>query len=138
MDEVKEKVVLRFPRESVSKPIISTMVKNYDVEFNILKASITPKEEGLMVIEFIGREKDYNAGIGFLKENGIEIVPLQQDITRNDDRCFHCGACTGICPSGALHIDRETYMIIFDPSLCVACELCVRVCPPRAMKVEYR
>jgi ABC-type methionine transport system ATPase subunit len=45
------KVILRFPKEVVDKPITSTVVKKYSLDFNILKAYITPEEEGLLVLE---------------------------------------------------------------------------------------
>ena len=59
------KVVLRFPHRLVDKPIIYRLVKDYDLQFNILKASITPKEEGLLVLELSGKRraimKPYNS-----------------------------------------------------------------------------
>jgi hypothetical protein len=38
----------------VERPIIYRLVKDYDLEFNILKASITPEQEGLLVLELKG------------------------------------------------------------------------------------
>lgn len=134
---MRRKVVLHFPHEQVDKPIVSRLVKDFDMDFNILKAQITPREEGLLVLELIGEEENFNRSISYLEGQQLTIEPLSQDIKRNEDRCTHCGACTGICPSEALIIDRKTMEVLFDEEACVACELCVRICPPRAMEVHY-
>ena len=134
---VKRKVVLHFPHEQVDKPIVSRLVKDFDMDFNILKAQITQREEGLLVLELIGEEENFNRSISYLEEQQLTIEPISQDIKRNEDRCTHCGVCTGICPSLALTIDRNSMEVLFDEEACVACELCVRICPPRAMEVHY-
>ncbi|MFW6113315.1 MAG: NIL domain-containing protein [Actinomycetota bacterium] len=134
---VRRKIVLHFPHEQVDKPIVSKLVKEYNVEFNILKASITPREEGLMVLELTGEKEDYDRGLDYLRTCGISIQPLSQDIRRNDELCTHCGACVAVCPTHALYLDRESMEVVFDQDECVACELCIKVCPPRAMEVLY-
>jgi len=104
---------------------------------NILKASVTPKEEGIMVLELSGARADYDKGIRYLQEAGVRIQSLGQDIMRNDARCTHCGACVVICPTGALALDPKTRMVDFYEDKCTACELCVLPCPPRAMEVYF-
>ncbi len=134
---VRHKVVLHFPHEQVDKPIVSKLVRDYDLDFNILKASITPREEGLLVLEITGEEKNYDRGMDYIRSCGVSIQPLSQDIRRNDERCTHCGACLAVCPTEALHVDRSSMEVRFDDEECVACELCVKVCPPRAMEIHY-
>jgi len=121
----------------VDQPIIHRLVRDYDLVLNILKASVTPKEEGIMVLELSGNRSDYDKGIRYLQEAGVGIQSLGQDIMRNDARCTHCGACVVICPTGALAIDPKTRMVNFDEEKCTACELCVLACPPRAMEVHF-
>lgn len=134
---IKRKIVLHFPHEQVDKPIVSKLVRDYDIEFNILKASITPREEGLMVLELSGEQEDYDRGLDYLHDCGVSIQPLSQDIRRNEERCTHCGACTAVCPTRALYVDRDSMEVVFDQDECVACELCIKVCPPRAMEIQY-
>lgn len=133
---IARKVVLRFPHELVDKPITYRLVKDYDLQFNILKASITPKEEGLLVLEISGNKKNYDEGIRFLKEAGVKLEPLAKDVLRNEERCTQCGACVTSCPVGAFIVDQATRRIEFDESKCIACELCIRSCPIRAMEVR--
>jgi len=134
---IRRRVVLHFPHEQVDKPIVSRLVRDFEMDFNILKAQITPREEGLMVLELVGEESNFQRCLRYLEEQKVTIQPLSQDVRRNEERCTHCGACTGICPTNALRLDRESMEVVFDDESCVACELCVRICPPRAMEIHY-
>jgi ferredoxin len=134
---ISKRVVLHFQSRMVDQPIIYRLVKDYDLVLNILKASITPKEEGIMVVELTGPRANYDKGIKYLQGAGVRIQSLGQDIMRNEARCTHCGACVVICPTGALSLDQKTKMVNFDDGQCTACELCVLACPPRAMEVHY-
>ncbi|MBA7466501.1 MAG: 4Fe-4S dicluster domain-containing protein [Dehalococcoidia bacterium] len=134
---ISKRVVLHFPSRSVDQPIIYRLVRDYNLVLNILKASVTPKEEGIMVLELSGARADYDKGIRYLQEAGVRIQSLGQDIMRNDARCTHCGACVVICPTGALALDPKTRMVDFYEDKCTACELCVLPCPPRAMEVYF-
>jgi ferredoxin len=134
---VTKRIVLRFPKRMVDRPIVYRLVKDYDLEFNILKASITPEQEGLMVLELKGNQAEYDKGIEFLLKTGVKIQSLGQDVTRNEERCTHCGACVTVCPTGAFRLDPKTRLVIFDNAKCIACGLCIPACPPRAMEVHF-
>ena len=134
---VSKRIVLTFPHNLLDQPIVYKLVKEHDLVFNILQAKITPKEEGLMVLELKGKKENYAEGIKYLTGLGVKIQPLSQDVTRDDTRCTHCGACISICPTEALSIDKKTMKVIFDSEKCIACELCVKACPPRAMIVKF-
>ena len=129
--------VLRFPKENIDQPIICNLVKEYDIDFNILKADILLQQEGLMVLELMGQHKaNVEKGIKYLRDVGVKVERLITSIRRDDDKCFQCGACTGICPTGALHIQRPDMAVLFDPDKCSGCGLCVNICPVRAMEVS--
>ena len=134
---VSKRIVLHFPRRLVDRPIVYRLIKDYDLEFNILKASVTPEEEGLMVLELNGEQENYDKGIKYLTTNGVIIQALSQDVVRNEERCTHCGACVTICPTGAFELDPATRRIDFDNAKCIACGLCIKPCPPRAMEVHF-
>lgn len=131
------KIVLKFPRHLVDQPIVCRLVKRYDLDFNILKALITPREEGLLALEIQGSDEACRHGMDYLREAGVHVQLLSQDIVRDDDRCTQCGACVGVCPSGALSLSERTRAVEFDSDKCIACELCIRACPPRAMELRY-
>jgi ferredoxin len=134
---ISKKVVLHFPQRMVDRPIVSRLIKDYNLDFNILKASINQEAEGTMVIELTGDPDDYDRGIKYLQETGVRIQSLGRDIIRNEDRCTHCGACVGVCPAGAFEVERKTMRVLFQNEKCLACELCIKACPPRAMALHF-
>ena len=129
--------ILRFPKDTSDRPFIYQLVKEYDIEFNILKADILLQREGVMILELKGSSKNnVKAGLDYLKSLGVQVERLAARIRRDDEKCFQCGACTGICPAGALFIRRPSMEVVFDPQKCTGCSLCVPVCPVRAMEVS--
>jgi len=134
---ISKRIVLHFPHRLVDQPIVYNLVKDYDLQFNILKAYVTPQEEGLMVLELTGEDSNFNKGIEYLESCGVRIQPLSQDVIRNEIKCTDCGVCVPICPTGALVIDPLTRKVHFYDNKCIACELCVKICPTRAMEVRF-
>ena len=134
---VSKRIVLHFPQRVVDRPIVYRLVKDHNLEFNILKALFTPEEEGLMVLELSGEQQDYDKGIRYLTANGVRIQSLSQDVIRNEERCTHCGACVTICPPLAFEVDPITRQVRFHDDKCIACGLCIKACPPRAMELHF-
>jgi len=134
----KKMLSLRFPDTIVNEPIVVNLARKFDLTFNILKATVYPRKEGYMVMELSGHKKNFQKIIRYLKSMGVKVETTDQDIKRNDERCFHCGACTAVCPTGALYIQRPEMEVIFDNQKCSACEMCVITCPARAMDVKLR
>jgi len=132
-----KRIVLRFPRRIVERPIIYRLVKDFNLEINILQASISLEQEGLMVMELKGDRKEYDKGIQYLMKTGVKIQALSQDVTRNEERCTHCGACVTVCPTGAFEVDPATRKVNFRNEKCIACALCIKACPPRAMELHF-
>lgn len=134
MNNGSRKVVLRFPQEVADRPIVCELALRFGLQFNILRASISPHREGIMVMELIGDRGKQEEGLGFLRERGVIVEPLSQDIRMMEERCYHCGTCVGLCPTGALSMKRPSFLVEYDPGKCIACELCVLACPTHAME----
>lgn len=130
---MEKKFVMHFPPTLVDKPMISSTIKKYDLDFNILKAFVSPEEEGTLVIAFSGAEENINSAISELKRQGVRIQLIESDIRMLRERCTDCSVCVGLCPVGALTIDSATREVRFDPGKCIACELCIKGCPTKAM-----
>lgn len=128
--------VLKFPKEIVDQPIICKLVKEFDVEFNILKATIDLQNEGILVLELRGQKGNVEKGLAYLKQQGVQADRVATTISRDYDSCVQCGLCTGICPTEALFVERPLMGVAFDPDKCTGCGLCVSVCPVRAMQVS--
>ena len=131
-----EMLALRFGRDVVDQPIIYRLVKDYDLEFNLLKATIYPQKEGVMVMELKGHPSNFRKGLKYLRDSGVQVKRVAREVRRNEERCYQCGTCTAVCPTGALYVERPEMAVAFDPAKCSACELCCPVCPARAMEVR--
>jgi len=129
-------LILRFPQSEVQKPIVCYLARNYNLIFNILNATILPRKDGVMVLELSVFIYKLNDGIRDLKDQGVIVQNASREVKRDNDKCTHCGACTAVCPTGALSIKRPEMFVNFDESRCSVCELCVPACPPRAMKIR--
>ena len=134
---MENKLVLKFPESLVDQPIISNVIKKYNLDFNILHAQVKPNSRGLLIVEFKGSSEDYKAAVRYLKSIKVDIQPLSRDIARDEKKCTHCSACVSHCPTDALFIeDKRTMKVGFDPEKCIACEACIPVCPYRAMSLK--
>ncbi|MFW6324689.1 MAG: NIL domain-containing protein [Desulfovibrionales bacterium] len=131
--EHKRIISLAFPPLISGDPVMCNLAKRYNLVFNILKARINPRQEGHMIVELSGKEEDYHEGISYLKDQGITITPVAQQISRDEEACIHCGICTALCVTKALHLDEATRIVVFDSEKCTGCGLCTQVCPVHAM-----
>ena len=129
-------LILRFSAKVSQKPVVCFLAKDYNLTFNILNAGILPRKEGYMVMELAGTKKDFKEGVKFLKAQGVDVQNASQEVKRDKRKCTHCGACTAVCPTGALAVKRPEMSVEFDQAKCSVCELCVTACPPRAMEVR--
>lgn len=130
-----KKVVLRFGADLADQPIIYKLVKDFDLVINILKANVNPQKEGTLVMDISGT--NIEQGIEYLRQLGVRVQSLTEEIIQNEDKCVSCGACTDICPSGALYMDRPDMVVRFNSDRCVVCHLCVKACPMKAMEVRF-
>ena len=134
--EVKKIVRLNFPPESSNEPLISNLVRRYDLTCNILQASISPNNEGNLTLELSGEATHYRSGIEYLRKAGVSVRLVSRSVSRNEKMCMHCGTCTTLCPTRALSVDRSSRSIVFEKNLCTACGQCARICPVHVMLVE--
>ncbi len=136
MSETKETIYLTFPPDVSNQPVVCNLARIFDLSFNILRARISPKQEGQMTLEIIGDRKKCREGLRYLKEHGVAITPVAQKIRRVEDSCVHCGLCTALCPTKALRVDLNSREVLFLREKCSACGLCTSLCPVKAMVLE--
>lgn len=133
----KKKVVLTFPYKLINQPITYHLIKDYDLKVNILRARINPREEGRLMIEISGEEESLEKGMNYLKNLGVELESLAQDIRWLDEKCTHCTVCIPICPTEAISLDRTQMIVSFDKDKCIGCGLCVPACPYKAVEILF-
>jgi len=134
----KKKIVLTFPPELTEIPLTYHLVKDFDLALNILKAKIIPGEEGKLVVEISnGSAANIEAGIDYLRQNGVHIEPMDKEIVLNETECINCGCCTAVCQPKALTIVAPEWKLQFDKEQCIVCEMCVKACPMQIIQVSF-
>lgn len=134
---IRKRYVFTFTKERVHEPVIHRLILEHGLMFNVIRASISPDEEGKMVLELIGQSRAIESGLALVRELGIGVESLNQDIRRTEEVCIHCGACAGYCPTQALYIERPSMEVRFDPERCIACERCLTACLTHAMEIHF-
>lgn len=61
-----KKIVIRYTPEIVQQPVIYLLAQKHNLVFNILKARIYPRREGVIVLELSGQKEDFDRGVRFL------------------------------------------------------------------------
>lgn len=130
------KVVLTFPEDIVTKPITYKLVKDFNLEFNILRAEVTPDMEGKMLLEIKGSKSQIEKGIEYLIKEGTTVQDAAKDITLTSEQCVHCGICTSLCITSALSLDKNTFKLNFEKEKCILCGFCENSCPVNAIKLK--
>ncbi|TET15588.1 MAG: 4Fe-4S dicluster domain-containing protein [Actinobacteria bacterium] len=133
---IKRKLVLSFPENIVTKPITYKLVKEFNLEFNILRAEITPNMEGKMLIELRGDKAQIDQAIEYLTDTGVSVQEAAKDIIIDKNQCVDCGICTSLCITQALTLDHKSFKLKFNKDECILCELCLDCCPVSAIKVH--
>lgn len=134
---MKEKYVLSYSQEAVSEPIIYHLIKRYDVMVNILRAEVTPGQEGRLLLELEGEGSRVPDAVGYLESKGVTCLPASRAILWKEEGCVDCGACTGVCFSGALELDSATARLTVKRELCIGCGRCVEACPFRLFALAF-
>lgn len=132
----KIKITMYFSAGIITKPITYHLIKDFNLQVNILNADIGLNKVGKLTADIVGEESDIEAGLDFVEKQGVKYKLFNKSIIWQEDSCVHCGACTAVCPSGALQMDKEEWCLTFDREKCLVCELCVRACPLKVMCVS--
>jgi len=131
----EQRVVLTFHRWQLDKPITYNLVKKYDLELNILQAKVST-EEGKLVLGLTGLEQNIEGGIAWLKEQQVIVEPLATGLSVDKESCVDCGACTAVCPTGAL-LFKPDWTQAYDEEKCILCLACVPACPVHAIQETF-
>lgn len=135
---MKSKYVLGYSADTVSEPILWKLVKEYDIRVNILRAEISPGQEGNLLVEFdVAEERNLRSAIAWIESIGVSCVSVAKRLTWDEAACTDCGACAGVCFSGAIDIDRDTWKLVVDRDKCTACGLCVKACPFGCYRLDF-
>jgi ferredoxin len=132
-----KKVVLTFPAEVVELPVTYVLAKEFDVQTNILKASIEPGTSGTLFLELKANEENLSKAFTYLEEKGVKICPIASRISYDDKQCINCGNCAAACIPQALSMQKPDWKLKFDTEKCILCKLCLKTCPLKLFKIEF-
>ena len=133
----KRRLVLTFPPKLVEEPITYRLIKDYDLVVNILRAKISPEEEGRLMIELSGEKGALKRGMDYLNRLKVNIQPLARDIRWLEEKCTHCTVCVSLCPTEAIVVDRNSMEISFNKDKCIVCGACIPACPYKAIEILF-
>ncbi len=125
---IQQRVMLAFPKDLVSQPFVSQVIKSFNIDINILQASITPQEDGEMFAIFSGEPDAVSSAVAYLREKRVGVTLPANNITRDATLCVHCGSCISQCLSGALAQEPNTLEVSFNQESCIGCKLCIPAC----------
>ncbi len=133
----KRRLVLTFPPEVVERPVVATLVKEFDVLTNILRAQVHEGEIGRMLVELEAEPENIKAAIRYLQEIRVVVEDAIKDIELNEESCIDCGACTAVCVPRALNISPPEWKLELNKERCILCGFCVDACPLRIISVRF-
>jgi ferredoxin len=132
------KYVLRYTAKNVSQPILWKLIKEFDLKVNILRAEISPGQEGSLLVEFATDQQErVSAALKWLESIGVSWVSVAKHLRWDESRCTDCGGCSGVCFSGAITLDRNTWKLMVNRDLCIACGSCVSACPMACFSLDF-
>ncbi len=134
---MKKRVTLTFPQDTVHMPVTYRLVKDFNIAANIIRAQVAPNQVGKLVVELQGDIDAIEASIDWMKSKGILVSLASREIMINEDICVDCGLCTGVCPTGALSLDLDSFRLKFARQRCVVCEQCLPACPVQAIATNF-
>ncbi len=124
------RILLGFPPGETEKPIVSHLVKDYDLEINIFRAKVTPEEHGYLVLDVSGSEDGIRRGMEWVRTCNVSVNESTVGVAWSAERCTHCGNCVPHCPTKALRIaDQRSRTVSFSAGDCVECLACLTNCP---------
>lgn len=129
-ETVTKKLMFFFPKCECEKPIIYHLVKDHDLVVNVYRAKVTPEEEGYLVLDVTGTEEHIEKALEYIRGFNVTINTTGKGVTRDDQKCTHCGHCVPHCRPGALSIpNKATREVVYNEADCIECLACIRVCP---------
>ena len=75
---LKRRVMLDYPKELLSEPIIYTISQQFNLVANILRAEVT-ENRGWIILELKGRGDDIEAGITWAISKGMRVEPISEE-----------------------------------------------------------
>ena len=73
-------VMLTFPEELLTEPVIYHLGQQFNIVTNILRADVT-KERGWVALELEGGDEEIDAGITWAISKGVRVEPISEEMS---------------------------------------------------------
>jgi L-aspartate semialdehyde sulfurtransferase ferredoxin len=133
---MKKRVNLTFPKRAISIPVTYRLARDFNIAASIIRAQVAPNQVGKMVLELSGDIDQLEAAVEWMRSQDIQVALDAREIMIDENLCVDCGLCTGVCPTGALSLQPDTFRLTFGRSRCIVCEQCIPACPVDAISIE--
>ena len=80
---VERRVQFTFRGDQVKEPVIYRLGKDFPVITNIRRAQVEG-DAGWVVLELEGDLESINAGLDWVRDQGVEVTPVEGDILAGD------------------------------------------------------
>lgn len=117
-------------------PVTYRLAKDFNVAANIIRAQVAPNQIGTLVVELLGDIDEVEAAVEWMRSQDIGVSAAKGEILIDEEACVHCGLCTGVCPTEALSLDKDSFRLTFTRSRCIVCEQCIPTCPVQAISTN--
>lgn len=117
---MKKRYTLRFSPTLVEQPLVSKLVRTYDVDINILNADVASGRGGKLVVELSGSEEALKKSVLWLNQTGIIVSEMVKELNFQQEGCINCGACTAVCSPKALSMEGIGSWSMTPTSVCSA------------------
>ena len=86
-EQVTRRVILAFPKFTAGQPIITGLIREYDLEVNIYRASVTPNEEGYIALDIKGDEEQIEEGLEFIRSFQVDVNLTMNSFLWDKNKC---------------------------------------------------
>lgn len=133
---MEKKFRIDFDESNVLESVTYTLVSEFNLKPNVLRADIDGDGSGFMLLSIVGEKDDIVRGMTHIRDIGFGVKELSGHIFHDYERCWSCGACVSLCPTKSIFHDPETMEVRLNTGTCIACGSCINACSVKAIQLE--
>lgn len=133
---MEKKFRIDFDESNVLESVTYTLVSEFNLRPNVLRADIDGDGSGFMLLSIVGEKEDIIRGMRHIRDVGFGVRELSGHIFHDYERCWSCGACVSLCPTKSIFHDHETMEVRLNTDTCIACGSCINACSVKAIQLE--
>ena len=133
---MEKKFRIDFDESNVLESVTYTLVSEFNLKPNVLRADINGDGSGIMLLSIEGSKDDIINGMTHIREQGFGVKELKGHIFHDYERCWSCGACVSLCPTRSIYYEPDTMEVRLNTGTCIACGSCINACSVKAIQLE--